>query len=81
MMTPFKRSEIFTLSREISTDFEPSSLFQYLIESDNKAHAMLFESARTDDQSALKSMLLTKVSLRITALKDIVTVKAVSSCQ
>lgn len=79
MMTPFKRSEIFTLSREISTDFEPSSLFQYLIESDNKAHAMLFESARTDDQSALKSMLLTKVSLRITALKDIVTVKAVSS--
>ncbi len=78
MSDPIKRSEVFTLSRSISTEFEPFTLFQYLIESENKAHAMLFESARTDDQTALKSMLVTKVSLRITALKDIVTVKVTS---
>lgn len=78
MTSTFKRSEVFTLSREITKEFEPSALFEYLIKSENKAHAMLFESARTDDQTALKSMLVTKVSLRITALKDIVTVKATS---
>ena len=74
----FKRSEVFTISREISTDFEPFALFQHIIQEGHKKHAMLFESANTDDQRALKSMLVTKVSLRITALKDLVTVKATS---
>ena len=78
MASTINRSEIFTLSRAISTEFEPFELFQYLVESEKKPHGMLFESARTDDQSALKSMLITKVSLRITALKEIVTVKATS---
>ncbi len=75
----FKRSEIFTISREITIDFEPFKLFKAIIQSENKRHGMLFESARTDDQSALKSMLVTKVSLRITALKDLVTVTATST--
>ncbi|MHC5225173.1 chorismate-binding protein [Ignatzschineria sp. LJL83] len=74
----FKRSEIYTISREISIDFEPFTLFKYLVKAEEKPYAMLFESARTDDQSALKSMMITKVSLRITALKDIVTVTATS---
>lgn len=74
----FKRSEIFTISREISIDFEPFKLFESIIKDEQKLHGMLFESARTDDQSALKSMLITKVSLRITALKDVVTVTATS---
>lgn len=74
----FKRSEIFTISREISIDFEPFKLFKAIIQGEKKAHGMLFESARTDDQTALKSMLVTKVSLRITALKDVVTVTATS---
>src|SRR5699024_167469 len=72
----FKRSEIFTISREISIDFEPFKLFKAIMQHEQKLHGMLFESARTDDQSALKSMLITKVSLRITALKDVVTVTA-----
>lgn len=72
----FKRSEIFTISREISIDFEPFKLFKAIMQHEQKSHGMLFESARTDDQSALKSMLITKVSLRITALKDVVTVTA-----
>lgn len=75
----FKRSEIFTISREITIDFEPFKLFRAIIQGENKPHGMLFESARTDDQSALKSMLVTKVSLRITALKEIVTVRATSA--
>lgn len=74
----FKRSEIYTISREISIDFEPFTLFKYLVKKEKKPYAMLFESARTEDQSALKSMMITKVSLRITALKDIVTVTATS---
>lgn len=74
----FKRSEIYTISREISIDFEPFTVFKYLVKAEDKPYAMLFESARTDDQSALKSMMITKVSLRITALKDIVTVTATS---
>ncbi len=75
----FKRSEIFTISREISIDFEPFKLFKAIMQQEQKAHGMLFESARTDDQSALKSMLITNVSLRITALKDVVTVSALTS--
>lgn len=78
MTNSIKRSEIFTLSRAITTEFEPFALFEHVMKKEKKSHGMLFESARTDDQSALKSMLVTKVSLRITALKDIVTVKATS---
>ena len=71
-------AEIFTLSREIPSHFEPFDLFERVMTKSQSALGMLFESARTDNQSALKSMMITKVALRITALRDIVTVEALT---
>ncbi|TWS17572.1 hypothetical protein FK529_19900, partial [Tsukamurella asaccharolytica] len=56
-------AEIFTLSREIPSHFEPFDLFELLMQKRDQALGMLFESARTDNQSALKSMMITKAAL------------------
>ncbi|PWD85530.1 chorismate-binding protein [Ignatzschineria cameli] len=71
-------AEIFTLSREIPSHFEPFDLFELLMQKRDQALGMLFESARTDNQSALKSMMITKAALRITVLKACVTVEALT---
>ncbi|WP_286482659.1 chorismate-binding protein [Ignatzschineria indica] len=71
-------AEIFTLSREIPSHFEPFDLFEGVMKKGPSSLGMLFESARTDNQSALKSMMITKAALRITALKEQVTVEALT---
>lgn len=79
---PLNSQSLKTQTLPLSADFEPLELFEALhqnLPTHFLAHnRMLFESAATDDQRALKSMLITRAALRISALKSTVTVKALT---
>ncbi len=77
--TTFNRSQIFTLTETIAHDFDPCALFTEIVRQDPSSPYLLFESASTDDQRALKSLIITQSALTITALKSLVTVRATTA--
>lgn len=81
--TTFNRSQIFTLTESLTTSadhyFDPCTLFTELVHQNPQAPYLLFESASTDDQRALKSLIITQSALTITALKSRVTVRAMTT--